>query len=123
MIEAMIDKETDADPTSNRGHWEWVFSKMPIPDTLPAFRSLKVDAMGWLWAEVYDWDPTSPTEWMVFDRDGRARGTLTTPDGLDVESIGADYILGVWKDDLDIEFVRRYALKRGTALGAEPNGD
>ena len=94
---------------------------MTIPETLPAFRSLKVDAMGWLWAEVYEWDPTLPPEWMVFDLDGRARGTLTTPKGLVVESIGADYILGVWIDDLGIEFVRRYALKRGTELGAEPN--
>jgi hypothetical protein len=111
---------TDADPTSNREFQERVFGKMTIPETLPAFRSLKVDAMGWLWAELYEWDPTLPPKWMVFDLDGRARGTLTTPKGLVVESIGADYILGIWIDDLGIEFVRRYALNRGVVLGPSP---
>ena len=86
---------------------------MPIPVTLPAFQSLQIDEVGWLWAEVYEWDPVQPREWMVFDPEGRAHGTIRTPAGLEVHRIGDDFILGVWLDELRVEHVRRYTLRRG----------
>jgi hypothetical protein len=34
------------------------------------------------------------------------------PAGLRVDDIGADYVLGVWRDDFDVEHVRLHALRR-----------
>jgi hypothetical protein len=85
---------------------------IPIPDMMPTFESLLVDDEGWLWAKVYEWDPTQPSAWVVFDPSGRARGSIETPAGLRVHQIDSDFILGVWTDELDVEHVRRYRIDR-----------
>jgi hypothetical protein len=51
--------------------------------------------------------------WDVFDPEGRWVTTLILPDSFRVHDIGEDYILGVWQDDLDVEYVRMYSLDRG----------
>ena len=71
------------------------YDARPIPDTLPSFQSLQIDASGWLWVEVFQWDPLIPKERVVFDPEGRAHGTIRTPPGLPVQGIGADFILEV----------------------------
>ncbi len=87
-------------------------SDIPLPDSMPAFESLQVDQVGWLWAELFEFDSRRPSPWMVFDVDGRARGILSVPTGVTVHEIGEDYILGTWKDEFDVEYVRRYPLTR-----------
>jgi hypothetical protein len=37
-------------------------------------------------------------------------GTLIAPDGLDILDIGSDYVIGVWRDSLDVEHVQLYEL-------------
>jgi hypothetical protein len=49
---------------------------------------------------------------MVFDPQGEARGVVWTPPGLDVLSIGDEHVLGVWRDELGLEYVRRYRIRR-----------
>jgi len=90
----------------------WRFSDIPLPDSMPAFGSLEVDRLGWIWAEVFEWDPRKPTSWIVFDADGRARGSVLMPAGITVHEIADDYVLGIWHDELDVEYVRRYSLAR-----------
>ncbi len=117
MIEGKIDLEASkfppVSPASRRSYWASEFAQMPIPDSLPVFRSLRVDEVGWLWAEVYEWDPSLAKQWMVFDPEGRSHGTVRTPQGLRIEWIGEDAILGVWLDELGVEQVRRHRLRRG----------
>lgn len=48
--------------------------------------------------------------WDVFDPEGRWLGGIAMPVGLEVTEIGEDYILGIWKDDLDVAYVRMYEL-------------
>jgi hypothetical protein len=91
------------------------YADHPIPETLPSFRSLVVDAEGWLWAEVYAWDPGEPGRWIVFDPEGRARGSLQTPAGLEVHAITPNRVLGVWRSPLGEEFVHGYGLLRAGA--------
>ena len=90
-----------------------ILAELPIRDTLPAIQSLLVDSRGWLWAEAFDLDSAQPKEWMVFDPEGEAQGVVWTPPGLEVESIGEDFILGVWLDEFDVEYIRLYRLNRG----------
>lgn len=53
----------------------------------------------------------------VFRPDGVYLGTVQLPHDLEVEEIGADYVLGIATDDLDIQYVRMFGLDRG---GGEP---
>ena len=127
MIDAFIDLEHSRRPVRygplNRRSWYRIYESIGLPDTLPAFQALQLDELGWLWAEVYDFDPAQPREWVVFDEEGRAHGTVRTPPGLEVEWIGRDAILGVWKDEFDVEYVHRYPLdRRAGASGADSEG-
>jgi len=85
---------------------------MPYPATFPAFADLMVDPDGNLWALDFSRPGDERRRWVVFAADGRARGAVETPPGLRVLDIGRDYVLGVWQDDLDVEHVRRYELRR-----------
>ena len=51
--------------------------------------------------------------WDVFDSSGQKVTTVTTPRDVTIQTIGEDYILGVWKDEMDVEYVRMYSLDRG----------
>lgn len=88
---------------------------LPVPDSLPAFQSLRVDASGWLWAQFYQADADDPKEWVIIDTDGRARGLVRTPARLNVLHIGEDEIVGLYRDELDVEYVHRYELRRREA--------
>jgi hypothetical protein len=88
------------------------FSDMPLPDSMPAFESLEVDGRGWIWAEVFEWDSRKPTIWILFDSDGRARGSVSMPAGITVHEIADDFVLGVWHDEVGVEFVRRHSMAR-----------
>jgi hypothetical protein len=116
MVEARINQLASS-TNYGRSYWEQRYSEIPIPDTLPAFSSLKADELGWIWAEVFEWDPDKPTNWMVFDPLGQARGTVQTPQGLEVQWIGRDFMLGVWHDSLGVEYVRRHHLNRNLEAG------
>ncbi len=94
------------------GFYREFLSSMPIPDTLPAFETLLTDRLGYVWAQVYDWDRDAARRWVVFDDSGAALGTVQVPPGLQVEWVGSDAILGVWKDESDVEYVHRYRLTR-----------
>ena len=48
----------------------------------------------------------------VFDPDGIWLGTVATPRGLRVTEIGTDYVVGVWRDELDVEYIRVYDLEK-----------
>lgn len=118
MVEGWIGAKTRGAPASRAEAMRQNYTVMPIPDSLPVFQSLLVDEMGWVWAEMYAWDPAEPGEWMVFDPEGRAHGVVETPPGLEIEHIGRDFILGVRRGQWDVEYVQRHVLDRGVATTA-----
>jgi len=95
---------------NSRRRWERVFRDMPVALTLPAFDSLTVDAEGNLWVRHYEIESDLIRQWDVFDRSGSWLGTTATPPRFHVFEVGSDYVLGVWKDDLDVEHVQLYEL-------------
>lgn len=93
---------------------EETYAALPIPKTMPAFRDLEIDALGNLWVRDFEPDEDAERPWSVFTPAGHLLGTLLLPAGLGVTQIGDDFILGAWRDDLDVEHVRLYRLDRGT---------
>jgi hypothetical protein len=104
-----------AAPETSAAELERTIAQIEFPATLPAFAELLVDAGGYLWAQGY---PTpgveGPNSWSIFNPEGRLLGEVKTPAGLDLHQIGQDFLLGVWRDELDVQYVRMYALERAS---------
>jgi hypothetical protein len=62
-------------------------------------------------------DVGSP-DWDVFDAQGRFLGVVNTPAGFTPRVFGGDKIYGVWRDELDVQYVVR--LRIVGDLGAGP---
>lgn len=98
---------------SGLSYWE----SLPVPDRRPAYVDLKVDAAGAVWLAEHRGFRSyrmglEPLAWEVFASDGAWLGRVETPERFTVYEIGADYILGVSRDDLDVEHVQLLALIR-----------
>jgi hypothetical protein len=82
------------------------------PELRPAFWGLRLDATGLLWVTEWEVEREQVSGWHVFSPDGELLGRVATPPGLNVHEIGADYVLGVQDNELDVPFVRRFPLER-----------
>lgn len=81
-------------------------------DKMPLIERLVVDRLGNTW--VRRWSPfgASTAEWIVFSVDGEPSARLEAPARFRPNDIGADYVLGIFRDADDVDFVRRYTLRR-----------
>jgi hypothetical protein len=98
--------------------------KMVFPENHPAFDQIYIDRTEHTWVRHphsryrSDYRFSSirlPHQWTldVFSPAGEWLTTLKLPQSLEMNEIGEDYILGVWKDEMDVEYVRMYSLDRG----------
>jgi len=88
---------------------------LPLPDQVPylsgdAATGLVVDGAGRIWAERYRLPWEHVTEWDVLGPDGRWLGSVALPANTTVLQIGTDYLLGLHRDELDVESVVLYRL-------------
>jgi hypothetical protein len=84
----------------------------PTAETFPAYEQMVANG-GELW--VLDFErPRQPgaPRWSVFDRTGRLIARVSVPKRFTVLDLGRDYLLGVARDDLDVEHVVMYRLER-----------
>lgn len=86
------------------------YGDLPLPEILPVFSRLLIDDAGWLWAELYRFRVGAPVRWLVFSPNGEGVGSVDMPPDLHVWQIGRDFVLGVWEDELGVDYVRRHAL-------------
>ncbi|MEQ9401587.1 MAG: hypothetical protein RJQ04_20645 [Longimicrobiales bacterium] len=111
-MEAWFEAFTADDTAEERAAFRRSFEDLPLLEAFPAFEAIEVDALGFVWVREYPRTADDPLSWIVFDPAGRAQGRIQTPPGLEVYEIGADYLLGRTRDELDIERVERWALTR-----------
>ena len=111
-VERLIDEEVARRPAAERPGLRRELEAMDVPPTRPAFGDLLVDDAGNLWAAEYARWPRFPRHWTVLDPTGRWLGTVAMPDGFRPLHAGTDRVLGVWRDTMDVERVRVYALTR-----------
>ena len=89
------------------------FRSSPKAEYKPWLSNLVVDRTGHVWVEEYQ--PTmggGKRTWSVFAPDGQWLGSAELPAAFRVIEIGQDFILGVWRDDVDVEHVRLLSLTR-----------
>lgn len=87
--------------------------EIPARSTLPAFDRVLVDQQGYLWVRDFVVSASNAPRWSVFDAEGRWVASVQTPAGVEIYQIGPDWVLGRGRDDLDVEYVRVYPLRRG----------
>lgn len=90
-----------------------IYSKMPLPATMPAVSALLVGNEGDLWVGHYrSGFEASAQCWWIFSAAGRLLGSMCLPDGFTPYQIGSDFVLGVSVDDPGTERVSLYGLVR-----------
>lgn len=83
-------------------------SELPVPPTPPAYGAIRSDTEGAIWLGPAQAD----TAWTVIDGDGRWLGEVVLPERFTPTHILRDRVIGVWRDPLDAEHLRVYALER-----------
>lgn len=89
-----------------------MLSRMPVPETHVAFHTFLPDDQGNLWVQETEVVEDEPSSWVVVDPDGRLLGAVQLPPRFRPRHIGDDFVLGVWRDELDVERVRMYRLEK-----------
>lgn len=89
---------------------------LPAPVTRPAYANMIVDPSGAVWLELHRGasEQDRPQEWLTLDADGTWLGTVEVPDRFSVTDITMETVLGVWRDELDVEHPQVLRLTRGT---------
>jgi hypothetical protein len=97
---------------SRRAAVERELAEAVYPEQMPAYSSFEADTEGHVWIQPFAAQAGATTEWSIFAPDGAWLGQLELPSSLSIFEIGADYILGRWRDADGVEQVRVYRLAR-----------
>jgi hypothetical protein len=114
VTQAQIDRYKSARLTNvhprERADREAQLDSLPWPETMPAYSDILVDTEGNLWVAEHRPFGVEQPVWNVFDDSYHLLGSVETPLQLTIFDIGADYILGRWREPDGTESVRMYAL-------------
>ena len=93
-----------------------MLAQVPVPPVRPYFSRLVLDVLGNLWVEQrpVNWAEPDEIDYLVFDPEGILLGEVILPP-IDVLEIGEDYVLGVYRDHMEVEYVRVHALVKPQA--------
>ncbi|MFV1987435.1 MAG: hypothetical protein ACC682_09135 [Gemmatimonadota bacterium] len=108
LAERLEDAEDEADAQSIRSQ----FREMPSPDRLPPYQTFIVDALDNLWIGEYVLPGETTRTYTIVGPDGRLTGRLTLPEGTLPLDIGADYLMAVTLDELDVQRLTMWRLTR-----------
>jgi hypothetical protein len=90
-------------------------ASVSVPKVYPAHDRLLVAADGALWLREDIGPRRAEIEahrWDILDRDGHWLGLVTTPARLEVHQVDRDRVVGVWRDENDVEHLRVHRLVR-----------
>jgi hypothetical protein len=92
-----------------------LLSELPFPSELPPYEFFRTDALDHLWVGEFAPPGEDARNWTIFDPSGRAVGRITLPERTLPLEIGDDYLLGRTLDELDVESVTLWRLRRPAA--------
>ena len=117
-VDAYIEDQVAASPeeerTQRRAELRESLRHRYVPETHPAYAAAMSDLADHLWVREYNLpgEGDAKPAWTVFDPDGQVLGFMETPAGLSIFEVGEDYILGLTRDDLGVEYVQVWSLER-----------
>jgi hypothetical protein len=91
----------------------WLETRSPkaFAEALPFYIRLLATPDNWLWVRRYPPPEATEHRWDIFDPEGQFRGMLRIPAGYRLTEVGSDYVLGVWRNEDDVESVRGYRVR------------
>jgi hypothetical protein len=110
--DALVEQRILSAPEPARRGLRTLYQELPKPETRPAYSRFLVDVDGLLWIQdfAYSGDARS---WSVFDPEGVWLGVVEFPDGFRPTQILRDRVVGVGRDELDVQYAQVYGLTRG----------
>ncbi|MBA3558254.1 MAG: hypothetical protein H0W30_06605 [Gemmatimonadaceae bacterium] len=107
----MTNSRSEAERTLNKAFLE----KMQYPPNMPYYGGMLADAVGNLWVLRYAY-LSGPRTWDVFDADGRLLGAVQMPGRFSARQITEGEIVGVSRDELEVERVTVLRLLKSGAV-------
>lgn len=110
---ALSRASADREPAirSDISKWEW-------PPSVPAYTKLVVDEEGVAWLRAFNFDTGEPETWSLLDPNQGYLGDVTLAGGMTLLHVGRDFILTLSRNDMDVQSVAKYRLKRRLAAGS-----
>ena len=114
QVAAEREVRLEAVPEAMPAFFRQMVEDFPTPATRPAYDDILVDPSGAVWLELHRGasERDQPQEWLVLDADGTWLGTVGIPDRFTVSEVTMDAVLGVWRDELDVEHPQVLRLTR-----------
>lgn len=90
-----------------------MLDQVPVPEVRTEYSQITLDQEGNLWAERGPTPGRSPgsIDFLVFDPQGVLLGVVALPP-IQVLEIGHDYVIGVHRDQLEVEYVHVHELRK-----------
>jgi hypothetical protein len=85
---------------------------LPLPEHFAPFQALMADTEGCLWVQDFQRPGAESRAWSIFDPEGVRVGQIALPERLEPLEIGANYLLGLGWDEMNVEYLRLYSLRR-----------
>jgi hypothetical protein len=83
---------------------------IPWPDSFPMFSELRVGADRRLWVQLYQAPTDASQNWLVFEPSGDLSASVTMDPALRLLDAGADYVVVLRTDELDVQEIRLHPL-------------
>lgn len=96
---------------------------LPRIDGEASARRVLVTEQGRLWTTNIPAPRDSPVTWQVFELDGTALASAVLPARFEPHHIGPDFVLGGWLDELNVNYIRMYTLRKPKGSTAGPGLD
>jgi hypothetical protein len=98
-----------------------VLAQVIVPTVRPHYSRLVLDRVGNLWVEQGSANEAAPesVDHLVFDPTGALLGVVALPP-IEVLEIGDDYVMGVYCDELDVEYLQVHAIVKQSASTLVP---
>jgi len=93
-----------------RGRVNNILDRSSFPIEKNGFRFVKVAEDRSLWIREQIGSGTQPSRWVVLNPEGRPSYMVELPSSFDPLEIQGDDLLGRWRDELDVNYLRRYQL-------------
>jgi len=90
-----------------------VIRELPFPDEFPFVESLVPDGTGGVWARLHpEHAGRLGGDWLALSSSGEGRALIRVPEEFELFQVGADFVIGISRDELGIQRVHRYDLYR-----------
>ena len=111
-VAAYVTEYISRNPGRSEGSVRQYFGELEWPKEFPANGRLMVDRSDNLWIEEFPIPGKDIREWIVYARSGTQIAVITLPKGFRLLEAGNDYVLGVWRDEFDVDYLRVYSISK-----------